>query len=154
MLILLPNAIDGLKSLIENFDFNRLEKIDAQLKSEMIQLTVPKFRVDSTSRAEKSLLKSGLTKIFTTDADFSRIMKNEKIHLEELVQHVSFRVDEGASSENFLTATSGLRTLETDRIVSINRPFIYFVRDLTNNVILIAGKLCNPPIIVDQEEMD
>lgn len=145
MLILLPKSSDGLKQLIKTFNYDTLTEIDENLKPEMIQLSVPKFSLESTNRAEKSLFKSGLSRPFTVDADFSRITKHQKLHLEELVQHVSFRMDEGSSSENYLTASSVFRNVETERTIAVNRPFLYFVRDIKNDIIIIAGKFTNPP---------
>lgn len=146
MLILLPKSNDGLKELITNFNYYTLAEIDAKLKPELIQLSVPKFNLESTNRAEKSLFKSGLSLPFTPEADFSRITKQQKIHLEELVQHVSFRVDEGSSSENLLTASSVFRNVEPERSIMVNRPFLYFVRDMKHDIIIIAGKFTTPPV--------
>lgn len=48
-------------------------------------------------------LQMGLITMFTSKADLSGISSAQKLHVDELVQHVSIKVNEGASSENSLT---------------------------------------------------
>lgn len=45
----------------------------------------------------------GLTTLFTSKADLSGLSPNAKYQIEELVQHVAVRVDEGSSSQNALS---------------------------------------------------
>lgn len=142
----MPDSRDGLKQLINNFDANCLADITNKLAEESIDVSLPKFHIDTTSGAEKSLAKAGLASIFTTKADFSGISKQQKLHIEELQQHVSFRVDEGSSSENFLTATNALRSnAPSERSVVVDRPFLFFVRDNIDNVVIVAGKITSLP---------
>lgn len=106
---------------------------------------MPKFSLETTSGAEKILAKTGLATMFTSKADFSGIMTDQPIHVGELQQHVSLRVDEGSSSENVLTSTNALRSnLQPDDAVLIDRPFAFFVRDVIDNVIIVAGKVIEP----------
>lgn len=155
----MPDSRDGIKPLINGFDANCLADITAKLKEESIDVSLPRFHIDTTSGAEKSLAKAGLASIFTTKADFSGITKQQKLHIEELQQHVSFRVDEGSSSENFLTATNALRSnLQAERSLVIDRPFLFFVRDVVDNVVIVAGKITSLPeydeseLVQEQEE--
>lgn len=49
-------------------------------------------------------LQMGLTTLFTSKADLSFITKDAKNYqIEELVQHVAIRVDEGSSSQSALS---------------------------------------------------
>lgn len=153
----MPNTYGGLKKLINEFGPNRLYEIANELTEESLDIWMPKFQIDTTGGAEKSLIKAGLASIFTSKADFSGISKEQKLHIEELQQHVSFRIDEGSSTENFLTATNALRSNvqpdSSEKMFNIDRPFLYFVRDITDNVIIIAGKITSLPEF-DQTEID
>lgn len=146
LLILLPNARGGLKNMLNEFSVLSLPDIVDQLEEESIDLSLPKFSIDTTCGAEKILAKAGLATVFTTKADFSGISKEQKLHVEELKQHVSLRVDEGASSENSLTATNALRSnAHPEQSIVVDRPFLFFVRDVINDVIIVAGKVIEPP---------
>lgn len=108
--------------------------------------------METTSGAEKSFVKAGLASIFTSKADFSGITKSQKLHIEELQQHVSFRVDEGSSSENFLTATNALRSnVQPEQSLVIDRPFLFFVRDIIDDVTIVAGKITTLPAFDEPE---
>lgn len=120
----------------------------SQLTDESVDISLPKFNFDAVSGAEKSLTKAGLAKIFTNNADFSGISIEQRLHIDELKQQVSFRVDEGSSSENFLTATNLERSsnpVPAERIFVADHPFMFAVRDVIDNVIIVAGKLIDPP---------
>lgn len=146
MLLVVPKSHGGLKKLISELSSNSLHEITSELVEELLDVSLPKFQVETTSGAEKILAKEGLASLFTSKADFSGITKEQKLRVGELQQHVSFRVDEGASSENFLTGTSALRSnAQAERAVIIDRPFLFFVRDKLDDVIVVAGKILSLP---------
>lgn len=143
MLVMMPKNADGLKKLISEFNANSLNEITNELEEVLINISLPKFEVQTTSGAEKVLAKEGLASLFTSKADFSGITNDRKLRVGELQQHVTLRVDETSSTENFLTASFALRTNApaVERTVSINRPFLFFVRDRIDDVTIIAGKI-------------
>lgn len=151
LLIILPKTHQGLRQLIETFSPEILSEILPKLQSDMVNFAMPKFRMDTTSRAEKPLIKSGLSYLFNKNADLSGISKTQNYHIDELVQHVSFRVDEGSSSENALTATGVHRSNpDSEETILVDKPFLFFVRDVVDDAIIIAGKVMNPPTTVDE----
>lgn len=101
-----------------------------------------------------------LSALFTDRADFGGITDEQRLHVGELQQHVSVRIDEGASSENVLTAgnASVLRSSTSKATaegpsdkagepmsLAVDRPFLFFVRDVIDNVLIVAGKMVEPP---------
>lgn len=66
--------------------------------------------------------------------------------IEELVQHVAIRLDEGSSSENSISAGNvESRNNEAKKIVNVDKPFIFYIRDKVNDVILAAGRIVEIP---------
>lgn len=53
----MPNDKEGLKKLITEFNADILEEIVSHIKETSIELRLPKFNLDTTSRAEKHLAK-------------------------------------------------------------------------------------------------
>ncbi|GAB0092708.1 uncharacterized protein DMENIID0001_077360 [Sergentomyia squamirostris] len=148
LLIVMPNEKDGLKKLISEFSGDMLDEMVSRLEEASVELRMPKFNFDTTSRAEKHLAKIGLITMFTSKADLSGITASQKLHVDELVQHVSMRVNEGASSENSLTAANAVRPKSSDsadKLLTIDRPFLFFVRDHVDNLTVVAGKMVHPP---------
>lgn len=145
-LVLLPDSRDGLKSMLDNLTPNTIPDVISKLQEESIDISIPKFSIDTTGGVEKNLAKNGLASIFTSKADLSGITTEQKLHIEELQQHVALRVDEGSSSENFLTASNALRSnSQAEQSIVVDRPFLFFVRDVTDGVIIMAGKVTLPP---------
>lgn len=137
--------------MLDDLSSNSLPDIIGQLQEESIDISIPKFSIDTTAGVEKNLAKNGLASIFTSKADFSGITTEQKLHIEELQQHVALRVDEGSSTENFLTATNALRSnAQPDQSIVVDRPFVFFVRDVTEGVIIMAGKISSLPPAVDE----
>lgn len=152
MLVIAPKSRDGLKKLTNDLDGNILRGITSELREEFIEVSLPKFHVETTQGSEKILAKAGLASIFTSKANFSGISKQQKLRIAELQQHVTFRADEEHSSENFLTASNALRSnAQPERSIVINQPFLFFVRDVIDNVIIVAGKITSLPLIDTHE---
>lgn len=55
LLIVMPDSINDLKQFSKESNYNSLNEITAELEQSEIQLFVPKFRFECTSRAEKAL---------------------------------------------------------------------------------------------------
>uniref|UniRef100_A0AAG5CVX5 Serpin domain-containing protein n=1 Tax=Anopheles atroparvus TaxID=41427 RepID=A0AAG5CVX5_ANOAO len=148
LLLMVPNTKDGLKELIKNFTPDTLSAVQKSLVQMPVQISIPKFRIDTTSRAEKALAKLGLITMFTSKADLSGITRDQKIHIDELVQHVSIRVDEGSSSENALSATNAIEAKTIDdnqEEFNADKPFLFFVRDTVDDIVIVAGKITDVP---------
>lgn len=146
-LILLPNERNGLQAMIDELSPTTVPDVISHLEEESIDISIPKFSIDTTGGIEKNLAKNGLASIFTSKADLSGITAEENLHIEEVQQHVALRVDEGSSTENFLTAANALRSnAQPEQSISVDRPFLFFVRDVADGVIIMAGKVVSPPI--------
>lgn len=69
-----------------------------------------------------------------------------------MVQHVAMRVDEGGSTENSLSAGNiesrnnmKLEKLNVEKL-EIDKPFMFYIRDVEENIILVAGKVVEIPV--------
>lgn len=145
MLVIVPRGTDGMKKFISEFNSNTLNEITNEMEEQLINVSLPKFEVETTGGAEKVLAKEGLASLFTSKADFSGISKSLKLRVGELQQHVVLRVDETSSTENQLTAsntqTRSNAPVNEEHSVVVNRPFLFFVRDRIDDVTIIAGKI-------------
>lgn len=106
----------------------------------------------------------GLATLFSEAADLSGITGQQRLRVDELVQHVSVRVDEGASTENSISASDGVgprlakseaeteepkeeqgqAAAAAEETFIVNRPFLFFVRDTIDDVTLVAGMINKP----------
>ncbi|XP_036324595.1 serpin B13-like [Rhagoletis pomonella] len=150
MMIVLPNETEGLRSLIGKLQPEDLKKAKSLAKEKELRITMPKFQVDETSRSEAMLKSIGLKKLFARqESDLSLFSVDPDLHVDEVVQFVSVRVNESGSSENALTASNPQgRTSEASEVESIvvNRPFLYFIMDCEEEFVIAAGKIYNPEV--------
>lgn len=143
MLIIMPQDVNGLKTLLDEFNSNSINEISSDLKEELINIAIPKFEVQTNGGAEKILAKEGLASLFTSKANLGGISKEQKLRVGELQQHVVLTVDEVSSAEHAMTASNAVRTEApaNERSVIINRPFLFFIRDRIDDITIIAGKI-------------
>ncbi|XP_054746168.1 uncharacterized protein LOC129250576 [Anastrepha obliqua] len=150
MMIVLPNDTEGLRPLIEKLQPEDLKLAKSLAQEKELRITMPKFQVDETSRSEAMLKSIGLNKIFARqESDLSLLSDDPDLHVDEVVQFVSVRVDESGSSENALTVSnSQARTTETSDVetIVVNRPFLYFIMDCEEEFVIVAGKIYNPEV--------
>jgi serine protease inhibitor len=152
-LIVMPSTLNDMKQHCKQSNYNNLNDIVGQMELNNINLFMPRFRYECTSRAEKALGKLGVTTLFTSKADLSGITEDSKgFQIEELVQHVAVRIDEASSSESVLSAgnVQGRNNMKETEVL-INKPFLFYVRDTVNDVILSAGKIMEIP---KEEDLD
>lgn len=99
----------------------------------------------------------GLATLFSDAADLSGITGQQRLRVDELVQHVAVRVDEGASTENSISASDAVarstadaqaeteeKQEEEEATFIVDRPFLFFVRDTIDDVTLVAGMINKP----------
>lgn len=63
LLVVMPKAHNGITSLVKQYTLNTLDQIERELKEEHLHLALPKFRVETTGRAEKPLAKVFVSKV-------------------------------------------------------------------------------------------
>ncbi|XP_033232904.1 uncharacterized protein Spn100A [Drosophila pseudoobscura] len=161
--ILLPDETEGLHDVIA-----QMQPSDFQLGREKAQLrqmhvSLPKFQVEETSRSESMLKQMGLRRLFSrTEAQLGLLSEDPDVHVDEIVQFVNVRVDEGGSSANALSAATQARSPQAAEDSAsvlpvpepepepgverfeVNRPFAYFIIDCEEQFILASGKVYTP----------
>lgn len=151
MLILLPprDAAGGLEALHPNLE--DLERITAGLRSSLVSLQLPRFRIESKFRLAAVLQELGMKTPFVDAADFSGFTREpEGLKIDEVIHQTYIMVDENGTEAAAATAVLMLEgALEDEREpVPIpfvaDRPFLFLIRDDATDCILFAGALCDP----------
>ncbi|KAG5681959.1 hypothetical protein PVAND_011360 [Polypedilum vanderplanki] len=148
LLIIMPKTNNDMKQFCKQTNYNNLNEIISQMENSNLDLYLPVFRYECTSHAEKALGKLGLTTLFTSKADLSGISQDAKgYQIEELVQHVAIRIDEGSSGTSALSAgnVQGRQNSKSTEAL-IDKPFVFYVRDTLKEIILTTGKVMEIPI--------
>ncbi|KAI8115284.1 hypothetical protein FF38_00567 [Lucilia cuprina] len=148
LMIVLPNDLEGLHSVISKLEPSDLKMAKHQMKEQELHIVLPKFQIEETSRSESMLKSLGLTKLFSrNDADLSLHSEDRDLHVDEIVQFVNVRIDEGGSSNIALSASNTqARDNESLEKIEINHPFAYFVMDCEKDFVLVSGKVHAPEV--------
>lgn len=148
MLLVLPQVKMGLKTIEDGLNYKMYKRWLKSLEKREVVLTLPKFRLSKAYRTKRYLRKLGLKEPFTDQANFSGITK-QQVKLSDIVHKAFIEVNEKGT---YATAASGVTgTLKgiSEPIVHFhaNHPFLYIIKDNTNDVILFMGRLRKPEYV-------
>ena len=111
-----------------------------------VQLSLPKFKIETAQlKLTESLNSLGMTIAFSTGADFTGMTNQKPLYLSGVVQKAFIGVDEDGTEAAAATAVvgSGSSLPPTPIPVTFDRPFLFFVHDMTG-LVLFAGQVVDP----------
>jgi serpin B len=145
MVILLPNegAFDAFES---SLDAGRVDVIVNDLTYQEVALTNPKFEIESDFSLVEALAEMGMPIAFSMDADFSGMDGTRELYIGEVLHKSFITVDEAGTEAAAATAVEmQLKGAPMDPVtVTVNRPFIFFIRDIETGAILFVGRVVDP----------
>jgi serpin B len=146
MVILLPVA-DQFKAFEAALNSQQVKGIVQSLKSNEVDLTMPKFKVESEFNLKKALSSLGMPVAFSeTEADFSGMDGQKDLHISDVVHKSYVTVDEkgteAAAATGVVVGTTAMPAKTYQ--VTLDHPFIFFIRDIQTGTILFTGRVANP----------
>ena len=155
MTILLPKEEDGLDASIALESLERflspelVAAIDGGIQKRLVDLSLPKFKIESDFELKTALRTLGVKAAFEpSEADFSRINGKRNLFIGSAVHKAFIDVDENGTEAAAATAAAMTRTsmpLESTPLVfSVDRPFVFFIRDEVAGAILFLGRVDDP----------
>ncbi|XP_061179124.1 serpin B8-like [Saccostrea echinata] len=146
MLILLPTAVDGIESLEKNLTESVLKTVVSNLRKQKVEVYLPKFKMESTFELKSYLSALGMPLAFDEiKADFSGMDKGKNVYISEIFHKAFVEVNEegteAAAAMGIYVSTSSVQITPEFRA---NHPFLFFIRDSVNDVILFAGRFYKP----------
>ncbi|XP_013165967.1 PREDICTED: antichymotrypsin-2 isoform X1 [Papilio xuthus] len=153
LLVVVPRSRDGLTRLIADLPSVPIADIQETMIDEELQVSLPSFYVETTTKPVAALAKFGVSNIFSREAELSGVSEDEGLFVQELVQHVAVRVDNAHSAANELSAANpGIESLKnapfyeerSPRRFCVEHPFIFYIMDRLDNLVVVAGKVTDP----------
>jgi serpin B len=146
MVILLPE--DGEFETFEQvLQAQKVSDIIRGLESARVTLTMPRFEFDSAFSLKDTLAGMGMPIAFSPDeADFSGMTGNRELFISDVIHKAFVAVDEAGTEAAAATAViMNLTSLPPPPVpVTIDRPFIFLIRDIETGAILFVGRVSNP----------
>ena len=146
MVILLPE--DGqFKAFEEGLQAQRVSEIISGLQRSRVDLTMPRFEFDSEFSLKDTLAKMGMPVAFTDSADFSGMTGKRELSISNVIHKAFVSVDETGTEAAAATAVIvGVTSAPVEPPVelTIDRPFIFLIRDIETGAIIFVGRVLNP----------
>ena len=146
MVILLPEA-GKFEAFEEGLQAQQVDAIMNDLQDTQVTLTMPKFEFDSEFRLNDTLAEMGMPTAFSPyEADFSGMTGNRELYISAVLHKAFVAVDEAGTEAAAATAVimPGSAPHEPTVEVTIDRPFIFLIRDIETGAILFVGRVMNP----------
>ena len=145
MVILLPDA-GQFTAFEENLNAARVGDIIDSMRYSLVALTMPKFEYDSEFSLKDTLSGMGMPIAFTGGADFSGMTGNRDLNIKDVIHKAFIVLDEEGTEAAAATAVIvGETALPSPQVeVTIDRPFIFLIRDIETGTILFVGRVLDP----------
>jgi serpin B len=154
MLLVLPDALDGLDAVERALTAQKLDDLVAALAPERVAVALPKFEVNpAQSLALADTLRAlGMARAFDPrQADFTGMAKPgdpaDRLFLARVFHKAFVRVDEKGTEAAAATAASMARTsapASPPREFRADHPFLFAIRDTASGLVLFLGRVADP----------
>ncbi len=146
MVVLLPKN-GQFEAFEASLDNQQLQGIIGQLKPNHVNLTMPRFQIESEFNLKQALSDLGMPIAFSdSEADFSGMDGRRDLYITDVVHKAYVSVDEkgteAAAATGVIVGTTSMPTNIKD--MTLNRPYIFLIRDIPTGTILFLGRVMNP----------
>jgi|YNPMSStandDraft_1061717.scaffolds.fasta_scaffold00706_6 serpin B len=147
MVVILP-AAGQFEALQAKIDPAWLTEALAQRQLHTVNLSMPKFKVESDFSLVDALSTLGMPAAFQPDqADFSGMDGRQDLYIGEVLHKAYVNVDEAGTEAAAATAVIMELTAalpEQPVIMTVNRPFLFLIREVQSGSLLFVGQVTQP----------
>jgi len=146
MLLIVPDS--GKFAEFETaFNSATLTAILDSLSERSVRIVMPKFKIESSFALSDALKKMGMPLAFQPGlSDFSGMDGTRELFIREVIHKAYADIDEEGTEAAAATAViiDRLSAPMEDVALTIDRPFIFLIRDIETGTILFLGHVTNP----------
>ncbi|XP_028251990.1 protein Z-dependent protease inhibitor [Parambassis ranga] len=143
MLILLPNKGMDYTVIDDEITAERFQRWVRKLQKIKLEVNMPKFKMEQSYSLQNILPEMGMTSIFSNAANLTRLSKEERLKVSEVLHKAVIEVDEIGTTAAAAT-TTGIIPYSLPRTFTVNRPFFFFIYHENTNCLLFMGRVIDP----------
>ena len=142
--VLLPTGT-SLTPLLATLRTTGLPSILAAVRPTQLEITMPKFTVQSDLDLKPALTTLGMPTAFTDRADFGGITTATSLNISTVRHDAIIKVDEHGTTAAAATGVGMQATAMPERVVvAVNHPFLFVITDTTTGAPLFLGQVTDP----------
>jgi serpin B len=138
---------DDMKAFVKSLSAAKLKAIDKASVESEVTLTLPRFSAESRVELAQILGAMGMPTAFSGKADLSGITTEQRLFLDKVVHQANIDVVEEGTTASAVTVVGGKGSAGAPPpsvTFSINKPFLYFIREWTTGAVLFMGRIDDP----------
>lgn len=147
MIILLPDEKDGLVTLENSLNREKLHTWLGRLRKQEVTVYLPKFKMASQFRLEGTLAKMGMPDVFSNNADFSGMDGTKELFISIVLHKAFIEVNEEgteAAAATALVMCLGIGDIDPMPVFWADHPFVFLIRENRSGNLLFLGRVIDP----------
>ncbi len=152
MLVILPrvsegqNVTEALANVEKKMSAATVRTIMENDMGRMVNLYMPKFRIETSNSLKKMLIDFGMKTPFSNAADFSRMSGSPDITIADVFQKAYIDVNEdgveaAAATAAVMMMKTALRPMDDTVEIRVDHPFLYMLVENRTNAALFMGRV-------------
>ncbi len=145
--VVLPKKRDGISSIDTIIGKSTFDSIFKLKTSTLVDLSIPKFKLEASYSLNESLSKLGLKKAFTVGADFSGISTTSQLKINNVIHKTYIEVNEEkteAAAATTINYSDGLMVYDEHapkpKVFNADHPFMFMIIDSKTKGIIFMGR--------------
>lgn len=145
--MILPKKRYGISSIDASIDKLILDSIFKHSTSTLVDLSMPKFKLEASYSLNESLSKLGLKKAFADDANFLGISTSSRLRINKIIHKTYIEVNEEkteAAAATRIDCINGIILYDElapkPKVFNANHPFMFMIIDNQTKSIIFMGR--------------
>jgi len=146
MLILVPD-LGTLETFEQGLNASFLDQVESSMQWGVVDLIMPRWELDGETFSLKQMLMGlGMEIAFTPQADFSGMNGSTSLAIQDVLHQAFVKVNEAGTEAAAATAVivGDTSVPPAGPEITLDRPFIYLIKDLPTDQILFVGRVVDP----------
>ncbi len=145
MTVMLPESGWDLSQLEAKLTPQVIASLHARMRTQTIDLALPKFKLSTRYQLKDSLTKLGMVDAFRITARFDRISPDAKLFISKVIHQAVLEVDEQGTVAAAATAVVARDlSARVNQAFTADQPFLVLIRHKATGAIVFMGRVMNP----------